>query len=77
MLGEAYVGKIVLYVHPRMPERPPAIVTRVSPDGRLVNATVFRDGGRTFPVYDVPAGVGSWPDTSGPHWINTEGDQDG
>jgi hypothetical protein len=76
MASKAYVGKIVLYVHPKLSAHPPAIVTRVLPDG-TVNATVFTDSGRTFPVYNLPVGDAAWSVTGAPHWINTEGDQDG
>lgn len=74
VMFETYVGKIVLYHHPKMPDASPAIVTRVLP-GSLINATVFTDSGRTFPVYGVPALL--IPGTTAPHWTLTEGEQHG
>lgn len=64
---QAYVGMIVLYRHPKVEHAAPALVTFVLPDGR-VNATVFTDSGRSFPVYNVPSDPTAdirWERTSG------------
>jgi hypothetical protein len=68
-----FVGKIVLYKHPRVPKSAPALVTLVLPDTK-VNATVFVDSGRTFPVYGLPYFVDG---TDGIGWDYTEGDLNG
>lgn len=48
-----HVGKIVLYHARSLAEPCAAIVTHVSPTG--VNATVFMDGGRSYPVFGLSA----------------------
>jgi hypothetical protein len=49
-----YVGKIVLYHARSLAEPCAAIVTHVALTGS-VNATVFMDGGRSYPVFGLSA----------------------
>lgn len=55
-MRDLYVGKVVLYHHPKMEAPSAAIVTRVLP-GRRINATVFLDSGRTFAVYSISSRI--------------------